>query len=228
MMATTLTDRARRYLADAAGAFERAPVEVTVAVAVAVAFSWSVEAGGEAFRAWMELAVAGILIGVFAWTGTLLDALEGSGRPPSMRRWIITGLGAAVTAAYAILVLNSERASEGWRALMLVLAAVLWLLAVPAVAGPWSEATRRVRVVGGRFLLRVIGALLYCAALYAGLALALAAINTLFELNLGGDIYAHVSGWIFLVLAPWIIIGGLPDYAAPWPRRAMWPAWSIA
>jgi hypothetical protein len=214
MMATTLTDRARRYLADAAGAFERAPVEVTAAVALAVAFSYSVETGGESFRAWAELAVAGFLIGVFAWTGTLLDALEGS-RPPSMRRWIITGLGAAVTAAYAILVLDFERASEGWRALMLVFAAVLWLLAVPALAGPWPEATRRVRVVGGRVLLRVIGALLYCAALYAGLALALAAINTLFELNLAGDIYAHVSGWIFLVLAPWIIIGGLPDYAAP-------------
>ena len=218
-MATTLTDRARRYLADAAGAFERAPVEVAVAVALAVAFSYAVEAGGEAFRAWVELAVAGILIGAFAWTGTLLHALQGGGREATTRRWIITGTGAAATAAYALLLLDFDRSSEGWRALMLVLAAVLWLLAVPALAGPWPEATLRVRSVGGRFLLRVIGALLYCAALYAGLALALAAINTLFELNLGGDIYAHVSGWIFLVLAPWIVIGGLPEYAAPSPPR---------
>jgi hypothetical protein len=61
----------------------------------------------------------------------------------------------------------------------------------------------------------VMGVLLYGAALFAGLALALAAVDTLFELDLRGTIYGHVFGWIFLALVPWVVAGGLPAYTAP-------------
>jgi hypothetical protein len=64
-------------------------------------------------------------------------------------------------------------------------------------------------------MLRIIGALLYCGALYVGLALALGAVNALFELDLDGSIYAHVFGWVFLALAPWIVAGGIDDYVLP-------------
>jgi hypothetical protein len=117
---------------------------------------------------------------------------------------------------YALLVLDFERSAEGWRAAMLIGAALLWLAFVPALAAARAgNATDRIRDVDSRILLRTIGALLYAAALFAGLALALGAVNTLFELGLRSSIYAHVFGWIFLVLAPWIVIGGLPDYARP-------------
>lgn len=219
-MRSMLAGRARLYLTDAARAFERAPVEVTVAVCLAIAFSVAIEMGGDAFRAWTELAVAGALIVAAAWTGTLLHTLWGGGSTALRRRWIITGGGAVVIALYALFVLDFERDAEAWRALMIVGAAVLWIVAAPVLAGPIGTAVDRVRTVAGRLLLRTLGALLYCAALYAGLALALAAINTLFELNLSGNIYAHVFGWIFLVLAPWIVVGGLPEYAQPVEPRA--------
>jgi len=52
-------------------------------------------------------------------------------------------------------------------------------------------------------------------ALFAGLALALAAVDTLFELELEGEIYGHVFGWIHIVLVPWVVFGGLDDYVRP-------------
>jgi hypothetical protein len=235
--------RSIRYLVDAARAFERAPVEVVLAVLLAASFSYAVDAGGAAFRTWLEVAVAGVLIGAVAWTGTLLHAL---GTWNVRTRWAVTVGGAAIVAVYALLVMDFELTAEAWRAAMLVSAALLWIAYAPALAGAGrrslagdssardhaiggasgiatdsldavagrdrDSATDRVRRVDGRFLLRTIGALLYCAALYAGLALALGAVNMLFELGLRGDIYAHVFGWIFIVLAPWIVIGGLPDY----------------
>jgi hypothetical protein len=211
------TGRARRYVLDAGRAFERAPVEVTVAVVLAVAFSRAVELGDEAFRDWAETAIPGALIIAAAWTGTLLHGL---GAITRVQRWIITMAGAALVALYAFLVLDLERLSEGWRAAVLLAAAVLWLVAVPALAGTAEGRTDRVRTVAGRLLLRTLGAVLYCGALFAGLALALAAVNTLFELNLHGEIYAHVWGWIFLVLGPWIVIGGLDEYTQPLEPRS--------
>ena len=212
-MSTTLKDRSRRYLMDAARAFEQAPVEVAVAVFLAVAFSYAVERRVDAVMGdWFQLAVACVLLIAGAWTGTLLHRMGAW----SMRaRWIATLVGAAAAVAYEWLVPSLELAAEAWRAALLVSASVLWVLAIPALAGPRDTAVDRVRGVNGRLLLRVIGALLYTGALFAGLALALAAIDNLFELDLEGFVYAHVFGWLFLVLAPWIVAGGLPDYVRP-------------
>jgi hypothetical protein len=211
-----LLTRSRRYLTDAGRAFERAPVEITIAVVLAVAFSWAVEESGEAMRTWFEVVVPAGLMLAAAATGTILHA---AGAWSAQRRWAATLGGAAVAAVYGIFVIDLEYAGEAWRALMLVVAALLWLVYVPALATDPDAATRtravdRVRAFNGRLLLRTFGALLYAAALFAGLALALGAIDTLFELDLRSEIYAHVFGWIFLVLAPWIVIGGLPDYVA--------------
>jgi hypothetical protein len=205
-MGSMLTGRAQRYVADAARAWERAPVEVSVALLLAVAFSRAVELGGEVMRSFLEVAITGALIIAAAWTGTLLHALGGIDR---RWRWIITVAVAAAAALYGWLLLDLERAAEAWRAVMLLAAAVLWLVALPYLP---RRSIDEMRGVTGRFLLRVIGALLYCGALFAGLALAVGAVNTLFELDLAGTIYAHVFGWIFLALAPWIVFGGLDEY----------------
>lgn len=225
----SVTTRSRRYLTDAARAFERAPAEVTAAVVLAVAWSYAVAEGGMAMRAWTELFVAASLIVAAAWTGTLLHAL---GAWSAKRRWAVTAAGSVVVALYALLVLDLEYAAEGWRAFMLVGAAALWLAAVPALAAMpafvsrsrtasggvdrvSADPTDLTRDVDGRVLLRAIGALLYCGALFAGLALAVAAVDTLFELDLDSEIFAHVFGWIFLVLGPWIVAGGVPEYVRP-------------
>jgi hypothetical protein len=205
-MGSALTGRAQRYVADAGQAWQRAPVEVSVALLLAVAFSWAVDFGGDAMRSFLEMAVTGALVVAAAWTGTLLHAL---GAVDRTRRWIITGAGAAAAALYGWLLLDLERASEAWRAVMLLAAALLWLIALPYLPRRQID---EMRGVTGRFVLRVIGAVLYCAALFAGLALAVGAVNTLFELGLDGKIYAHVFGWIFLALAPWIVFGGIDEY----------------
>jgi hypothetical protein len=207
-----LRGRGRRYLIDAASALDRAPVEVAIALLLAVAFSVAIELQGEVMQSWVELAAAGLLIFAAAATATLLHAL---GTLDVRRRWLITVTGAVVVLAYAVLVMDFERLSEVWRAFVLVAAAALWLGAAAAFGGPRATALERVRAVDGRVLLRVFGALLYAGALFAGLALALGAVNTLFELDLDGKIYLHVFGWIFIGLAPWIVIGGLPDYVRP-------------
>jgi hypothetical protein len=219
-MAPRLIGRAGRYLSDAGRAFQRAPVEVGALIVVAAVFSYTVQSDTEPDLLG-ETAITALLIITAAWTGSLLNAL---GAWTARRRWLVTGAGAVVVGLYAWRVLDLERMTESWRATMFLAAAGLWLLAVPVLAGPRGNvldgATDRVRGVAARVLLRAFGAGLYSAALFAGLALALAAIDTLFELNLDGRIYAHVAGWIFLVLGPWIVIGGLPEYAQPVePRR---------
>jgi hypothetical protein len=208
-MGSTLTGRGRRYVADAARAWERAPVEVSTALLLAAAWSYSVEAGGEVMRDWLELAVAGLLVMAAAWTGTLLHALDAISH---RTRWIITLAGTAAVALYWLLVLDFRLATEGWRAAMLLAAAVLWVAALPWLP---RRSVDEMRAVSGRFLLRVIGGALYCAALFAGLALAVGAVNTLFELNLDSEIYAHVFGWIAFALGPWIVFGGVREYATP-------------
>ena len=204
--------RAGRYLADAMRGIRQAPVEVVATLWAAIAFSVALEMAGDAMRYWMELAVTCVLIVAVAWTGTLLHAL---GRWDATRRWVFTAAGAAVVGIYGVAVADFEYEGERWRALLLAAAAVLWLFAVPAFAGARENAVERMRRVDGRILLRMIGALLYGLALFAGLALALRAVTVLFELEPHNEIYGHVWGWIFFVLVPWIVLGGLQDYVRP-------------
>lgn len=211
-MTPTLRERATSYLRDAAAGVRRAPAEVAVTLAIAFAFSVAVESGGETMRSWMETAVAGLLILAVAWTGTLMHE---TGAWSARRRWIFTVGGAVIVAIYATAVADFTYEAEAWRALLLVAAAVLWTIGMPALTQRGGDAVERMRRIDGRVVLRIIGALLYCLALFGGLALALAAVDSLFELSLEGEIYAHVFGWIFFVLAPWIVLGGLPEYTRP-------------
>lgn len=210
--ATTLPARARRYLGDAISGIRRAPVEVLATLGVAVAFSAAVELGDDTFQSFAEIAVACLLLLVVAWTGTLLEAM---GAWDARRRWIFTLANGLAIAMYAIAWADFTYAAEAWRAGLLVGAAILWLIALPAFGGPAADRVERMRTLDGRILLRLIGAMLYGAALFAGLALALAAVDSLFELELEEEIYAHVWGWIFFVLVPWIVLGGLADYVRP-------------
>ena len=208
---SALTARARRYLTDAGHAFDHAPVEVTLSVLLACAFSYTIASGAEPVREWFELAVIVVLTGAAAFTATLLNAL---GHWSARSRWIVTATGALAAALYGVLVLDLALIGEAWRAGALTAAAVLVVLSAPALAGH-AGAAERFRRVTGRLLLRSMAVLLYAAALYAGLALALGAVNTLFELQLDGRIYLHTLGWVFFVLVTWVIVGGLPDYVRP-------------
>ena len=223
---TRLTTRAGHYLRDALRGVRQAPVEVIATLVVATMFSWALEsdAGDAAFRAWAEIAVACALLLVVAWTATLLQAV---GRWGVVRRWAFTVGGALVLGIYGWTLLDFRYEAEAWRAALLVAASVAWLIALPAFSGRGgasAERIARMRRVDGCFALRVVGAVLYGAGLFIGLALAFAAVDNLFELRLDEQIYLHVWGWIAFVLIPWIVIGGLEDYvhsaAEPGPAES--------
>lgn len=192
-------------------AFERAPVEVSLSVVLAIAFSFTVSSEAEPFPEWLEIAVIVLLSGAGAFVATILHAL---GAVSTTSRWAITAAATVAAAVYGVFGLDLELAAQAWRAAGLSAAAALLVLGAPALARG-ADATARFRLVSGRLLLRVLGALLYAAALFAGLALALGAVNTLFELDLDARIYAHTFGWVFIVLVTWVVMGGVPDYVRP-------------
>lgn len=207
-MTSIVIARAGRYLADARGAASRAPVESACALFLAATFSWAIETR-TAQPAWFEVAVVSLLVALAAWGATLLHAL---GAWSARRRWTVT-LGTALAAAvYGTFVLDLDRGAEGWRALMLLGAFASLVFAAPGAAAATGGRTELMRTVNARVALRGAGAAIYGATLFAGLALALAAVDNLFELRLDGAIYGHVFAWIFLALVPGVVIGGLPAY----------------
>ena len=207
----SIKDTARAYVRDAITAFDRAPTEVALAVLCAVLLSIAIE-GNHQFETWVQFAVAIFMAFSCAWTATLLHDMRAI---DTRTRWLITMAGALAAALYALLVQDMQHEAEGWRAFMLVAAVILLAVAAPAWISHDEAASLRLRRINGRILLRAIGIGLYGLALFGGLALALAAIDNLFELNLESKIYGHVFGWIMLVLVPWVIVGGLDSYLEP-------------
>jgi len=210
--------RLRAYAADAARALEHAPVETGLALLLAVAFSLAIETDTpESMRVWLETAVLVLLAGAAAWAATLLRALD----VVSQRvRWAITLAGLVLAAVYGLVWLDLEHGAEAWRAAALVAAAWLFVAWAPALAGSDGAArSAAFRDVGGRFVVRLIGAALYGAGLFVGLALAIGAVNTLFELGMEGRIYGHVFGWIAFALIPLVVFGGVELYAGAEPAH---------
>ena len=201
----------RGYLADTARAFDRSPVEGVLAFVTAVVFSYHIEAGQDMEQAF-QFAEGAFLVGAAAWAATLLHALHAL---TERQRWALTLAGTVVGAAYLLLVPDMDLESESWRGLALVVAAALLLFSAPGWIAEGGEPSLRLRRVNARFVLRAIGIGLYGLALFAGLALALLAIDKLFELDLEHTLYGHEFVWIMLVLVPWVIVGGLDDYVRP-------------
>src|SRR6185369_1108971 len=135
------------------------------------------------------------------------------------QRAAITLTGGLLACAYAGWVINFDHEAEGWRALVLLAGMVAAVAAVPAFARN-ADPNLAFRRINGRILLRAIGVGLYASALFAGLALALGAVDKLFELHLHGEIYGHVFGWLMVGLVPWVVVGGLPDYVAPLGKQS--------
>ncbi|HSL72396.1 MAG TPA: DUF4153 domain-containing protein, partial [Longimicrobiales bacterium] len=215
-MNRSLFARARGYLVDAAHALERAPVEVALALFATVTFSWAIELRGDGLQHWIELAVAVALAFCAAWSATLLHGL---GRISSRQRFTITVLGAFAAAAYGLVVIDFDRNTEVWRAFVILAGAVALTAAVPSLV-PNADRNYALRRIDGRILLRLFGVGIYALALFAGLALALGAVDQLFELDLDESIYGHVFGWLMFGLVPWVVVGGLPDYVAPLERES--------
>ena len=74
--------------------------------------------------------------------------------------------------------------------------------------------------IQARLLLRVAVAAAYGVALFVGIAIAIFAIEQLFELDIDDDVYAHLAGWTFFALVPWIVVGGRVALVGPASPRA--------
>jgi len=205
----------RSYFRDAARAVERAPAEAAIALVTAIELSYAIESHSSGFSAWVELATGNLMALLIAWSATMLYALD---QISVKVRWTITLAGVLFSAWYELAVVNTTM-SEGWRALMLLSAFALIALAVPALVRSSDEPNLRLRRINGRLLLRTFAIGVYGLALFAGLALALKAVDTLFELNMDEEIYGHVFGWIAFAVVPWVVIGGLNDYIRPLEQR---------
>jgi hypothetical protein len=200
-------------LRDAVVALRVAPVEVALGVAMAVTWSFSLAAEPVDMQAWLELSTLCLLAGGIAWIATLLHGL---GALSATRRWLLTLAGFAAAVVYDLTLLDFDHAAEGWRAGLLLAAVAAAITLVPlAATTPGADRDRRFREVNLRMVTRLIGVTLYAGALYLGLALAIAAVNSLFELHLEGKIFGHVFGAIAFGLAPWIFVGGAPGITAP-------------
>lgn len=206
-----VTTTLRRYLADAGRAFDRAPAEVALALLTAITLSYGIEVSNVGHEV-THFVVATALVACAAWSATIVHALGGIS---SRTRWLLVIGGALFAAGYLLITHNLEHEAEGWRAFMLLGGALLLTFSAPAWPRLADDANLRLRRINARVFLRAIGIVLYGLALFGGLALALAAINNLFELKLEGEIYGHVFVWIMVVLVPWAIAGGIDDYARP-------------
>ena len=201
----------RRYSADVARAFDRAPVECVLTVLAAAILSYAIEDGDMA-SAVAHLMVAALMIAGISWAATLAHAMGAIG---SRQRWTVTLAGGACGALYMLLTHDIDLESEAWRAALLVGASALTAFATPGFVHADGDASLRLRRINSRILVRGLGITLYGLALFAGLAIALGAINNLFELKIDGKIYGHVYIWIMVVLVPWVVIGGLDEYVRP-------------
>ncbi len=208
----------RRHLSDAAAAVARAPVEVALALVVAAGFSWAVDIEiDDAFLSWWEMTVVALLIGSVAWIGTLL---HGFGVWSGRRRQAVTFVAAVLVALYGAFFLRFELEAEGWRAGALVGAFLLFVTAAPILARSEREPQEPFRTLNARVGVRLLAAGFYTMALYIGLALAIAAVDTLFDLEMPDKIYAHVFGWLAFGLGPWIALAGLPYFVRPFEERS--------
>ncbi|HEX6695095.1 MAG TPA: hypothetical protein VF035_10395, partial [Longimicrobiales bacterium] len=207
----SLITSTRRYLADTGRAFDRAPLECALTVLGAGLLSWALEDNDIGTEV-VHVGVALLLAIAAAWSATLLNAM---GRITDARRQAVTLAGGVAAMIYLFLSRDFDRGSEMWRAFMLLAGAVLLVFAAPSLTGDASDADLRLRRVNSRFVLRSIGIALYGLALFGGLAVAIAAVDNLFELDLNERLYGHVFIWIMVVLVPWVVIGGLDDYVRP-------------
>jgi hypothetical protein len=210
---------ARAGVREAGAAFGRTPLEVLLGVCAAVGLSVAVERN--AMDTWVRLLVAVGLALPLTYAASVLHA---RGIVPAWVRWAVSGAAVVFGALWGFLGPDNPPVAEIWRTWLLVLTGVAALLCVPLVGAGGDERRARVYAFVARLVARtaIVGA--YAAALWVGLALALAAVNGLFELHLPGKAWVHLTAALFVLLPPWAIAAGLPVLiapTAPWGEDAL-------
>src|SRR5512140_1792545 len=207
-LAGRLRGAARATAREAAAAFARTPLEVLLGAAAAIGFSIAVQ--WESEEDWPHLLVAVAIALPLTYAAS---ALHARGVLGNVARWATSALAVAGGALYGFLLFDTHLEAEAWRAFLLVMGAFAALLCVPLLRH--GDARRESHAFTARFAARAAIVWAYAGALWLGLALALAAINGLFELHLSSKAWLHLVAALFILLPPWAVAAGLPALVAP-------------
>ncbi|GAA4021201.1 hypothetical protein GCM10022409_01010 [Hymenobacter glaciei] len=145
-------------------------------------------------------------------------------RWPSSLRWA-TQIGAVVLlVTWALLAPPRPDSVWGIRLLLLLLG-----LHLMVAAGPYLAELRRKADTPGfwryneTLFLRILSAMLYSGVLYAGCALALLAVEKLFDVNLGHHVYLDLLLLLGTVFNTWFFLAGVPHDFAALEEEAAYP-----
>jgi hypothetical protein len=204
---------------EAATAFARTPLEVLLGATAWIGAAITIE--NSAFEGtWTQLMVA---VGIALPLVYAASALHATGTISHRTRWLAAAATITAAALYASLRFDPDLEAEGWRALLLVATGTLALLAVPRLMrtrpheslAETRDRRTRTHLFATRLAVRIVIVGLYAAALFAGLAAALGAVNGLFALQLPDELYGHLAALVFLLMTTWAVAAGLPDLVAP-------------
>lgn len=211
-MTPSLRSAMERAATGAKRAVVATPVEVALGLAMAAVLSAGIAADEPVVWDHVERAtLTGLLLlaGAFA-----MSSLEALGAVDHGTRWGGTAAVGAVGGAYAWLVLDVHRTAELWRWGLLASSLGFGILLLP-LAAPRPPMGRRALLwrFDTRLVVRLLATLLYTVAMYVGLSLALVAVDSLFHLDLDGDVYGHLASAVFVGGGIWIAVAGLPHLA---------------
>ncbi|MEN8374593.1 MAG: DUF4153 domain-containing protein [Gemmatimonadota bacterium] len=213
------------YAADARAALRYAPVEVAMGWLIAASASWAIAVdNADVLETWTRLGIA-VAIALFPTFGASI--LRAADAIPARRRWLITAFALAVGSLYGAFFFQMVLA-EAWRSWLLVGASAASLALVPilmprsrdrAVAEtPWnalSEERGRFWIFSLRVLTRVTTVYGMAILLAIGLSVAIAAVDTLFDLSAADvDTYLHLFSFVVIGVGTWAMAGGAPELAA--------------
>lgn len=195
---------------------QRFPSVMFAAALAGFAGVMGVDAPGEEF--WFKLmGTAALAIPLFLAVDLFVER-KSLGIGPRLAGWLV---GAAILAAYIVAWYNWSDPLAGARWMQSALAFHLMVAIAPFIGVNELQGFWR---FNWTLLIRAFVATLYAHVLYAGVAIALLALDNLFGLEVEGTVYAQLYFAIIFVFATWVFLSGVPLKFAELNDRSDYPA----
>ncbi len=203
-------DAARRY-----------PVEVIAGIGVAMVLSSAIAGteppewlGDLLLLAGPQMLVALLAVSTLRWFGVIGSTI----------RWLATAAVLLVGSGIGVWMLDVNREADMWRWAVLGVLVVAALMATPLLARD-REVSKDVRFwrFNTRLLVRVFVCGVYLSLMFAGLSIALLAVDSLLGLSVGDEAFGHLFVWLFVGAYPWMVVAGHDealDVQRPIPEKA--------
>ena len=194
---------------------QRFPAVMFAAILAGVAGVISVDSPNQEF--WFKLMGTASLAIPFFLAVDLFAERKALGMGPRLGGWLV---GTALLAGYMVAWYNwsDPLAYARWMQSAVafhLMVAIAPFIGVNELQGFWR--------FNWTLLLRAVAATLYAHVLYAGVAIALLALDNLFGLDVAGDTYARLWLAIIFVFATWFFLNGVPQKFAELNERSDYP-----